>query len=638
MHHFKLNRMKARLSIIEGKNAGEQFALNQTETLIGRENTNQIRLDDASVSRRHCYLERRGDNFFISDLESLNGTYVNDSAAENRQLKHEDKIKIGNYVLLFLNEEETNIKSQNTLTANEKNSELTPNSLQIGLDEAIGAMARDLTALLQISRKINSVRGLENLQTALLELLFEVVPAEKGVVLLVEDETNGEIYSTYGLERDKPKTETVSFSKTVAEQVFRSQTAILANDIPGDEGLCKSESLTLFQTTSLLCVPLVLYGTTTGAIYLETNKQRSEFDENHLRFVSAVAGIAAVAIENARQFERLEAENCFLREQTLENRNMAGASAAMEKVFKFIAKAAPTDSTVLINGESGTGKELAARSIHENSRRRDKPFVAINCAALTETLLESELFGHEKGAFTGAANQKKGKIEIAQGGTLFLDEIGEMAMNLQAKLLRVLQEREFERVGGIKPIKADIRLVAATNRNLEAEAKAGNFRQDLFYRLNVVRFTMPDLRDRREDIILLAEKFAEKFARQLNRRIRGISAKAKKLLLNYDFPGNVRELENAIERAVVLGSSEWILPEDLPENILENSEFPVGESKTGAAQTYHQVVLETKKQLICRAFKDAKGSYVEAAKRLDVHPNYLHRLVRNLNLKTELES
>jgi Nif-specific regulatory protein len=344
-----------------------------------------------------------------------------------------------------------------------------------------------------------------------------------------------------------------------------------------------------------------------------------------------------VAIENVRQFDRLETENRFLREETLENRNMTGASEAMEKVFKFIAKAAPTDSTVLINGESGTGKELAARAIHENSRRKDKPFVAINCAALTETLLESELFGHEKGAFTGAVQQKKGKIEIAQSGTLFLDEIGEMAINLQAKLLRVLQEREFERVGGTRPIKADVRLVAATNRNLEEEVKTGNFRQDLFYRLNVVRFTMPALRERKEDIVLLAEKFAEKFSRQLNRRIRGISSKAKKLLLAYDFPGNVRELENAIERAVVLGSSEWILPEDLPENILENGESFPDKPETNA-ETYHEVVLETKKQLIRKAFKEAKGSYVEAAKLLDVHPNYLHRLIRNLNLKTELES
>lgn len=631
-HRFKLNRMKARLSIIEGKDAGGVFALDKAETLIGREDSNQIWLDDASVSRRHCFVERRGENFFISDLESLNGTFVNDLPAENKQLKHQDKIKIGKYVLLFLNENETPGR-------NEKDLELPPDALRLGLDEAIGAMARDLTALLQISHKINSVRGLENLQIQLLELLFEVVPAEKSVILLTENDQSEEISSVFGLHRDQSP-EIVNFSKTVAQQVFRAQTAILANDIPGDFQLSSSESLILFQTTSLLCVPLVLYGKTTGAIYLETNKQTAQFDENHLRFVSAVGGIAAVAIENARQFDRLEAENRFLREQNLENHNnMIGESAAMEKAFKFIAKAAPTDSTVLITGESGTGKELAARAIHENSRRRDKPFVAINCAALTDNLLESELFGHEKGAFTGAVNQKKGKIEIAEGGTLFLDEIGEMAINLQAKLLRVLQEREFDRVGGTKPIKADIRLVAATNRDLEAEVKAGNFRQDLFYRLNVVRFTMPALRERPEDILLLAENFAERFSRQLNRRMRGISSKAKKLLLAYDFPGNVRELENAIERAIVLGSSEWILPEDLPENILENSNVLTDEAANGAAaQTYHDVVLETKKQLIRNALKEAKGSYVEAAKRLDVHPNYLHRLIRNFNLKTELEN
>ncbi|MDQ4123131.1 MAG: sigma 54-interacting transcriptional regulator [Acidobacteriota bacterium] len=625
--------MNAKLSIIEGENAGVVFPLNSPETLIGRENANQIALDDSSVSRRHCVVERRGKDFFISDLQSLNGTFVNGSAAENKRLKHQDKITIGKFALLFINDDE--IAAQN-----EKDSELLFNNIQSGLDEAIGAMARDLTALLQISQKINSVRGLENLQNQLLELLFEVVPADKGVVLLIEDDLSKDVYSVFGLLRDNPKTETVSFSKTVVEHVFQSQAAILTNDLPTADHLSNSESLILFQTTSLLCVPLVLYGKTMGAIYLETNKQTARFDENHLRFIEAVAGIAAVAIENARQFDRLEAENRFLREQSLENRNnMIGVSPAIEKAFKFIAKAAPTDSNVLINGESGTGKELAARAIHENSRRRDKPFVAINCAALSDSLLESELFGHEKGAFTGAVQQKKGKIEIAEGGTLFLDEIGEMAINLQAKLLRVLQEREFERVGGVKPMKADIRLVAATNRDLEAEVKSGTFRQDLFYRLNVVRFTMPALRERKEDILLLAEKFAEKFARQINRRVRGISTKAKKLLLDYDFPGNVRELENAIERAVVLGSTEWILPEDLPENIWENSDFPVCESPNGnRMQTYHEVILETKKQLIRKAFKDAQGSYIEAAKLLDVHPNYLHRLIRNLNLKTELES
>jgi len=253
---------------------------------------------------------------------------------------------------------------------------------------------------------------------------------------------------------------------------------------------------------------------------------------------------------------------------------------------------------------------------------------------LSETLLESELFGHEKGAFTGAVQQKKGKIETAEGGTLFLDEIGEMNINLQAKLLRVLQEREFERVGGVRSVKADIRLIAATNRDLQTEVKNGNFRQDLFYRLNVVRFTMPALRERREDILLLAESFAAKFSRILNRKIRGISANAQKILLKYDFPGNVRELENAVERAAVLGSSEWILPEDLPEDFLELQT----ESEISDLSTYHDALREKKKELISNAFREAKGNYVETAKILDVHPNYLHRLIRNLEIKDDLES
>jgi Nif-specific regulatory protein len=315
---------------------------------------------------------------------------------------------------------------------------------------------------------------------------------------------------------------------------------------------------------------------------------------------------------------------------------MLGESAAMQKVFRLIAKAAPTDANVLITGESGTGKELAARSIHLNSKRKAAPFVAINCAALTESLLESELFGHEKGAFTGAVGQKKGKIEIAESGTLFLDEIGEMALALQAKILRVLQEREFERVGGTRTLKADVRLIAATNRDLEAEIRAGAFRQDLFYRLNVVQFEMPALRERRDDVLILAEAFLGKFSRKMNRRIRGVSAQAKKLLLAYDYPGNVRELENAIERAVVLGSSEWIAPEDLPDNFLE-IETEKNDGEIGKNTNYHDAIRETKKDLIRKAFAEARGNYTEAAKVLDVHPNYLHRLIRNLDIKSELE-
>jgi transcriptional regulator with PAS, ATPase and Fis domain len=285
---------------------------------------------------------------------------------------------------------------------------------------------------------------------------------------------------------------------------------------------------------------------------------------------------------------------------------------------------------VLIQGESGTGKELVAHAIHANSARSSGPFIAINCAAIAETLLESELFGYEKGAFTGAVGQKKGKIEVASGGTLFLDEIGDLALPLQSKLLRVLQEREFERVGGTRPIKIDLRLIAATNQNLQEGVQSGKFRKDLFYRLNVVAVTVPPLRERREDIPQLVEHFIGKTARKCNARMKSLSPEAKLCLTSYDWPGNVRELENAMERALVLGSTDTILVEDLPDAISEAA-TPAGL----AATKYAGAMKDTKKQVILQALLEANGSYIEAAKLLGLHPNSLLRLIRRLDLKVE---
>jgi Nif-specific regulatory protein len=625
--------MRAKLVISSGKNAGEIYELGEGETIVGRELSSRIRLNDASVSRRHCSIEKRGETFFISDLDSLNGTLVNGNAAKETPLRSGDRIVAGDFVFTFYDGGDENITTSSRIFLDKTEFRLPKNSILLKIEDAVSAMARDLTALLQVSAKINAIYDLTELQNELLRQIFEVVPATDGAILLFDEGV--ETTEIVGLNR-MDENKTISVSQTVVQKVFREKTVILANDAAKEENLARAESLLLSGTLSLLCAPLVLFDKAFGAIYLSTDQPGANFDESHLRFVTAVAQIASVAIENAKNVAWLKNENARLRKENLAEQNMIGESAAMQKVFRFIMKAAPTSSNVLISGESGTGKELAARAIHLNSLRKDAPFVAINCAALTETLLESELFGHEKGSFTGATAQKKGKIEIADGGTLFLDEIGEMAVALQAKVLRVLQEREFERVGGTRPIKADIRLIAATNRDLEAEIRTGNFRQDLFYRLNVVQFTMPALRERKEDIIILAEAFLEKFSAKLNRKMRGISAKAKKLLLAYDFPGNVRELENAIERAVVLGSSEWILPEDLPDNFLEietENDFAGSEN----IRNYHDRIRETKKDLIRKAFAEAKGSYTEAAKILDVHPNYLHRLIRNLDIKNELE-
>jgi Nif-specific regulatory protein len=305
---------------------------------------------------------------------------------------------------------------------------------------------------------------------------------------------------------------------------------------------------------------------------------------------------------------------------------MVGESTAMLRVFEMIARVAPSDSTVLLLGENGTGKDLAAHAIHTNSARAAKPFVVVNCAALTETLLESELFGHEKGAFTGAITQKRGKLEVADGGTVFLDEIGELNGVLQSKLLRVLQQREFERVGGVKTIRIDVRFIAATNRNLEEAVAAGNFRQDLYYRLNVVKLLIPPLRDRREDIPLLALYFTAKYSTKTKRRVTGISPEARDLLVRYDWPGNIRELENAMERAVVLGTTESILPDDLPESIWES------ESKTGPARNFHEAVNQAKKEIVQSAIEQAGGNYSNAARLLGLHPNNFHRLMRSLQI------
>ncbi|MDX2150273.1 MAG: sigma 54-interacting transcriptional regulator [Bryobacteraceae bacterium] len=369
---------------------------------------------------------------------------------------------------------------------------------------------------------------------------------------------------------------------------------------------------TVFEGGGWLGVPLLVFGQPEGFL-----AARAEAGE--LATLTAIATMGCAGLENAREIEQERAQ------RVESNTGLMGDGAPMLRLREQIARVAPRDVTVLILGESGTGKELVAHAIHRLSERRGEAFVAINCAAISENLLESELFGHEKGAFTGAVVQKRGKLEIAQGGTVFLDEIGELAAPLQAKLLRVLQQRVFERVGGTKTFPLDIRLVAATNRDLAAEVKRGAFREDLYHRLNVITLRTPPLREHPEDIVPLARHFLACSAARCRRRVEGFSVEAERLLAAYGWPGNVRELENAVERAVVLGSAEVILPEDLPESLLEVGK-PVESS-------YQSSVLDAKRAAIVQAYAQAEGDYKGAAKILGVHPNYLLRLVRNLDMK-----
>jgi Nif-specific regulatory protein len=619
-------KMQARLAAISGKLKGAIIAIKDDSFVIGREVAANLCIADASVSRRHSLIEKQGENIVISDLESLNGTFVNDVPVRTRVLEHGDRVRIGESQFLYL-AHEAGTTSKSSLVRLDGSKVMSGATLQVRFDDAFYLMARDLSALMKISATINAIRGLEALQERLLELLFEVVPAQYGAIVLVDDDRLGN-GTVFGLDRTLGKDCTVTVSATIAQQVLRDGVALLASNALGSD--FSSDSLIESATASVLCVPLIMMDRKLGVLYLATSVSDHQFNKDHLQLVTAISGIAAVAIENARRFEWLESENQRLLADVNIEHNMIGESAAMRNVFEFIARVAPTDSTVLIVGETGTGKELVSRALHQNSKRLDRPFVAINCATLSENLLESELFGHEKGSFTGAVALKKGKFEIADGGTIFLDEIGEIAPTLQAKLLRVLQERQFERVGGTSPIHVDIRIIAATNKNLQQAVQQGLFRQDLYYRLNVLQLKMPALRERVEDIPLLATHFASKYCAKVGKKIVGLSPEVRRHLVCYNWPGNVRELENAIERALVLGTVDRILPEDLPEIIIESQPPNIQLSR------YQEAVKESKRQLILRAMEQAGDNYVEAAAILEIHPNNLHRLIRDLDLKSTI--
>jgi transcriptional regulator with GAF, ATPase, and Fis domain len=632
--------MNPRLIGVAGPLEGTECVLPEGEFSIGRDTANHLWAEDTSLSRRHCILRREGAKCTVRDVGSRNGTLVNGVPVEDEQLEHGDQLSVGLSLLMFLSEAESAASRPNQVLF-EDTSDLEGLAIRLRQErkaprrpEEIFAdlpgtpeLTRYLQSLLKISTRIGGIRDRESLQWQLLGFLFDVVPAERGAVLYFDKA--GEVESTAAWDRVRGPEQAVQVSESLVRSVYAEKAGLIA----GDPASPKEEIDEQPRALSILCAPMMGSGEVLGAIYLERGRSDAPFDEDHLQVMTAVGSIAALAMENLRHWERVRAENQALRAEVNLEHNMVGTSPRMKVVFEFVRRVAATDATVLIEGESGTGKELVARAIHRNSARADKSFVAINCAAIAENLLESELFGHEKGAFTGASALKKGKVEMADGGTLFLDEVSELATELQAKLLRVLQEREFERVGGTRAIPLDMRLIAATNKKLSDAIEAGEFRKDLYYRLNVVTLTMPALRDRSEDIPQLAEHFLSKSSRKCNTKLKELSKEAKACLVKYDWPGNVRELENAIERAVVLGSGNVILPEDLPETILE-----AGWTSPDEPAKYHRSVKETKRQVILQALHQAHGSYLEAAKALGIHPNSLLRLMRNLNVKASMKA
>ena len=553
--------------------------------------------------------------FVLQALDRRAPLFVNGLPLTSRPLAPRDELRVGDSLFIVEEDDPAPLPGLGSCPVREQPLPSVRPVLQVGFDDMLlhGGVAegtresRDLLTLMRACAALSAVHGLAAIDAALAGFVLDVVPAER-VVLAGGERGPAEVRSAWSAATDSSAA--VEIDSELLDRVAKDGTAMMIH-VNGRDAVV---------------APMMAFGRATGAVWADI-RRGAPVDAGHLRLLLVVAALVAVARERLLESARLQADNDLLQAEINLDHNMVGRSRPMKALFDRIARVARTESTLLLRGESGTGKELVARAAHRNSSRADRPFIAINCAAITESLLESELFGHEKGAFTGAVGLKKGKLELADRGTLFLDEIGELPLALQAKLLRALQEREFERVGGTRSVRVDFRLIAATNRDLEAAVKAATFRQDLFYRLNVVTLALPPLRDRKDDIGPLAEYFVRKHAPRCGRRVRGLTPAAVELLARHQWPGNVRELENVVEQALALGNGEQIEPDDLPAGLGESG------ISAGTSLDYHATVEETKREIILRAFERAGRSHAGAARLLGLHPNYLHRLMRNFNLR-----
>ncbi len=484
--------------------------------------------------------------------------------------------------------------------------------------------------LKEISALIDSVGDIDKLLYIIIQTATKVMEAKASSLLLLDKKTNKLYFHTAtGEKRDKLKKFELDKGEGIAGWVVEKGKPLLVKDVSRDPRWNKKISESIgFDTHSIACAPLKINGDVIGVVEIIDREDGMPLRDEDMDILTAFADLAASSIEKAQNMKDVKDENIYLRKELEQKYQIIGESEKIKKVVTDAKKVADSKATTLIYGESGTGKELVARLIHNQSPRREKPFLIINCGAIPETLLERELFGHEKGSFTGADQKKIGLFEGADGGTLFLDEIGETTHAMQVKLLRVLQEGQFYRIGGTTPITVDVRIIAATNRVLEKEIESGKFREDLFYRLNVIRINLPPLRERKEDIPLLVNYLLEKKSYENNKPIPVITKEAMDVLINHPWYGNVRELENAIERAVVMGDGKEIKVENLPLDIIREKMI-----KTPAIGVpLKEAVEKFKKDFLLETIKYADGNKNKAAKILGIQRTYLHTLIRELDI------
>ena len=618
-----------KLVIKEGPGKGDAFELSEEEVNIGRDAGNTIRLADRTVSRYHARIFYGDGACCVSDLDSHNGTMVNGERVSRRRLKHTDEIRLGNVVFLFLEDEVTNMDM--LLEGYEREPEITQaidfeedrpfeGATEGSRSELITSNQR-LLALTELAQKAAPIRSLPSLFDLVIDSMNQTLEPDR-VVPIVRQE-DGSLLPYVRAESGFGRgLESAGISKRLVEQSLEKGVAALSQK-PATKKVSGGTVPDPDRTTSVMCAPLG-GRQPLGVLYCDRIEHPEKYVRSDLQYLCSVAAQVGVAMENIRAYEEVAARARTLEREVEGQYNLVGQSPGMKKVYEFIRKAAPTDASVLICGESGTGKELVARAIRYNSNRSDGPLETLNCAAMSQTLIESELFGHVKGAFTGAINDRPGRFELAHKGTIFLDEIGALPLDCQTKLLRVLETGTVRRVGDVKDRQVDARVIAATNEDLEKAREEGRFREDLFYRLDVLRKDLPPLRERGTDIELLARHFLSRFQEKTGKPIEGFAPEVLEIFRRYEWPGNVRELKNVVERMVIMGDEEVLSAGLLPAEIRREHGPMVGEEPAPSEPEELRSLDELEREHVYRVLRSTEGNKKQAAEILGVDRSTLY--------------
>lgn len=590
------------------------FVLYKPVSTIGRALGNDVAIPSANLGETHAQILFDGRDFNLEEVDKGAEILINGKKKRRARLVHGDRLTLGEAELQFSMFDEL---SPAVRTAQPSSA---PQESRVEL-----AAVRKLH---DFSDKLMTLKDLDELLEAMLDAVIDVTGAEKGLVLLLDDAYGSDgsasghggkpvIRASRQVNREAITDTTGAISDSIVRSVLDSGRPVIVSDALSDDVFSASASVVALRLSSVMCAPLISQGHVTGALYVGNDRVKGLFQKSQLDMLSIFAGQASLILQNAMLLSALRADKEKLASELKDKRfgEIIGVCPSMMEVFRKLQKVATTDISVLITGETGTGKELIARELHRRSNRAQGPFIVINCGAIPENLIESELFGHVKGAFTGAIASRAGKFQAADKGTLFLDEIGELPVNLQVKLLRALQERVVYRVGDSKPEKVDIRIVAATNRVLEDEIKAGRFREDLYYRLNVVNLWLPPLRERGDDVLIIAKALLSKFADELHSQVQGFTPQALAAIRKSNWPGNIRQLENRIKKALVLCEKTLLGVEDLElDQAGESSILPLEKAKEEFQRKYVLEVLERN-----------NGNRTQTARDLGVDPRTIFR-------------